>query len=104
MNMKRKVFHILCAVALILAQMVPAFAQADAATATLKGTITDPNNAVVVGAAVTVKSLEKGITRTDKTGSSGTFQIPLLQPGAYELRVEATGFETKVVSQIELTV
>lgn len=102
--MKKKVFHILCAVALALAQIVPAFAQADAATATLKGTITDQNDAVVVGAAVTVKSVEKGITRIDKTGSSGIYQIPLLQPGTYELRIEAAGFETKVVSQIELTV
>ena len=102
--MKKKVFHILCAVALILAQMVPAFAQADAATATLKGTITDQNDAVVVGAAVTVKSVEKGITRMGRTDSNGIYQIPLLQPGAYELRIEATGFETKVVSQVELTV
>ena len=102
--MKKKVFHILCAVALIMAQMIPAFAQADVATATLKGVITDQNNAVVVGAAVTVKSVEKGITRIDKTNSNGAYQIPLLQPGAYEVRIEATGFETKVVSSVELTV
>ena len=102
--MKKKVFHILCAVAVIMAQIMPAFAQADVATATLKGTITDQNNAVVVGAAVSVKSVEKGITRVDKTNSNGAYQIPLLQPGAYEVRIEATGFETKVVSNVELTV
>ncbi len=82
----------------------PVFPQADVSTATIKGTVTDPAGAVVVGAVVTVKNVSKGITRSDTTNSSGIYQIPLLQPGVYELRIEATGFETAVVNNLELTI
>jgi hypothetical protein len=102
--MRKKAFHILFTLALAVGQTLPAYGQADVATATLKGTITDQNDAVVIGATVTVKNLERGITRTDRTNSLGLYVIPLLQPGPYEVRIEATGFETKVISRIELTV
>jgi len=102
--MRKKAFHILFTLALAFGQTLPAYGQADVATATLKGTIIDQNDAVVVGATVTVKNLERGITRTDRTNSLGLYVIPLLQPGPYEVRIEATGFETKVISRIELTV
>jgi carboxypeptidase family protein len=102
--MKRKIFHIICSVVLILGQTVTALAQADVATATLKGSITDQNKAVVAGAMVTVKSVDKGITRTARTDSQGTYQIPLLQPGPYEVRVEAQGFEARVAGNVELNV
>ncbi|HXG93604.1 MAG TPA: TonB-dependent receptor [Blastocatellia bacterium] len=102
--MKRRISPIIFTCALVLAQSLPAFAQADAATATMKGTVVDQNGAVVAGASLTVKSLDKGISRRVRTDLEGSYQIPLLQPGAYELRVEATGFETKVVKSIELTV
>jgi hypothetical protein len=102
--MKRKTVQLACVLALVLTQNLPAFAQADVSAATLKGTITDQNNAVVVGATVTAKSVDKGITRTVQTNSEGIYQIPLLQPGSYQVRIEATGFETRVANGVDLTV
>jgi hypothetical protein len=83
---------------------VPAHSQVDVSAATIKGTIKDQQGAVVAGATITAKSIERGITRSDKTGSEGTYIIPTLQPGPYQIRIEAPGFEARVVERVELTV
>ena len=90
--------------ALALAGAAPAFSQVDVATATIKGTVTDQNKAVVIGAVVSAKSKERGTTRTVKTGNDGSYRIPTLQPGSYEVRIEAQGFETAVIPTAEITV
>ena len=82
----------------------PALPQADVATATLKGTVTDESNALVPGATVHVKDLARGISRQGKTDEAGVYQFRLLQPGVYELRLEAAGFKAHVVSKVELSV
>jgi hypothetical protein len=102
--MRKRVLNLLCILALIAAQNAAVFAQADVSTATLKGTITDPAGAVVVGASVTAKSVERGTTRIAQTNSEGVYQIPSLQPGIYQLRIEAQGFETSVVNNLQLSI
>lgn len=84
--------------------MSTAFGQADVATATLKGAVTDSTNAAVAGAAVSVRSVERGIARAVQTDASGIYQIPLLQPGAYELYVQAAGFEPQTQRNVVLTI
>ena len=79
-------------------------AQVDVSTATLKGTVSDSSGAVIPGATVTVTSVDKGIARTARTSSDGTYQVQLLQPGAYEVQVEAAGFEKVVIKDVQLTV
>src|SRR5437868_2763226 len=100
----KKVLHLLCALTLLSAQCISAFAQADVSTATLKGTITDQQSAVVANAKVTVTSVERGTTRTAQSNEEGVYQLPSLQPGTYQLRIEAQGFETTVVTNIVLNV
>lgn len=63
-----------------------------AATSTLEGIVRDPAGAVVVNAAVTVKSLQTGATRETTTDESGVYRVPLLSPGMYELRIKAPNF------------
>src|SRR5215471_21474340 len=81
----------------------PSHGQVDVSTATLKGTVFDPNGAVVSGAIVTVANTEKGISKTARSGADGTYQIPLLPPGSYQLQVEATGFIKELVRNLEMT-
>src|SRR5215813_12297920 len=91
---------------LLLAFMIwprPSHGQVDVSTATLKGTVFDPNGAVVSGAIVTVTNTEKGISKTARSGADGTYQIPLLPPGSYQLQVEATGFIKELVRNLEMT-
>ena len=68
------------------------------------GTITDPSNAVVPGVSVTAEEVNKGSTRSALTLDDGTYEIPLLQPGSYRLRVEKAGFQTISWGPIPLTV
>jgi hypothetical protein len=102
--MRRRIVLTLLTSVLALAGLIPAFAQVDVSSATLKGTITDPNSAVIPGATITVTNSDKGIRKSAKTGSDGNYQIPLLQPGAYQVQVEAAGFDKAVRKDLQLTV
>ena len=81
-----------------------AVAFAQITTGTISGTVTDSTGAVVPGVNVTLKSVEKGITRTVRTDEGGRYRAPELALGSYEISVEAAGFETVVRSGITLTV
>src|SRR5229473_6511803 len=89
---------------LVLLAALPGYAQVDYATATLKGTVLDPQGAAVAGATVTVTNLNTGISRTVKTGAEGTFQFSALHPGTYKVQAEAPGFEKTIASNLQLSV
>lgn len=80
------------------------FAQADVAHSTVKGRVMDQAGAAVSGATITVLHAERGVVRRVKTDGEGAYQAPLLQPGVYELRVEASGFQSQVLRKVALTV
>src|SRR5215475_9238716 len=71
-------------------------------SATLRGIVKDPNGALVSGATVTMKSLRTQSERKAKTNSDGNYAFTAIEPGAYELKVEAGGF--KVLSQTGVTI
>src|SRR5712692_8878768 len=77
---------------------------AQGSTGTILGTVKDVSGAVLQGAAITVKHLETGLTRTDEADSGGNFSIPSLPVGAYEITVEKMGFRREVRRGIELVV
>src|SRR6185369_3153018 len=81
---------------------VGAFAQT--ASATLSGTILDPNGSVVPEANITVTDIATGVKRTATTNDQGSFTIPLLKPASYTLNVEHTGFMTAEVKDLVLNV
>jgi hypothetical protein len=83
---------------------VAVFAQADVAHSTVKGKVMDQAGAAVSGATITVINAGRGVARSVKTDSEGAYQAPLLQPGVYELRVEASGFQSQVLRKVALTV
>ena len=58
-----------------------------AASATLTGSVTDPNGAVVSGVSIAATQVATGIRRETVTNGEGLFVIPNLSPGDYELRV-----------------
>ncbi|HEY6351823.1 MAG TPA: TonB-dependent receptor [Candidatus Angelobacter sp.] len=83
---------------------IAAYAQVDYSTATLKGTVVDPQGAVVSGATVTATNSATGISRTTRSGSDGGYQLTALPPGTYQVNYEAQGFNKVVLKGIELTV
>jgi len=58
------------------------------------GIVSDPSNAVVSNASVTLKNSDTSFTQTTKTGSDGVFHFEYVPPGNYKLSVTVTGFST----------
>src|SRR5215471_19691189 len=83
---------------------LPACAQVDYSTATLRGTVYDPQGAVITRATVTVTNPTTGFTKTVPVKSDGSYVIPVLQPGDYQITVQAPGFEKELVKSFTLAV
>jgi hypothetical protein len=64
-----------------------------AATGNIRGAVTDPNGDVAPNATVTIKNAETGIERKLTTNSEGLYTADNLQPGEYEVTVQAQGFQ-----------
>jgi hypothetical protein len=64
------------------------------ARGTLLGRVSDPTNAVIVGAKVEATNIETGVRYTSTTNGSGDYLLPFLIPGAYTITVETRGFRT----------
>ena len=58
----------------------------------VNGLVTDPKDAAIVGAHVTVISAAQGTTRETITNSSGLYVLPNLTVGTYDLKIEVAGF------------
>jgi hypothetical protein len=71
-------------------------------TASLVGTVTDGQGAVVPGAKVSVVNEATGATRTVTSDASGGYVFPLLPVGVYNLTVEQTGFRKYQRVKIQL--
>jgi hypothetical protein len=83
------------AISLLVLSMGPQ-ALAQNSTGAIKGLVKDPNNAVVTTAVATATSKSTGAARKVKAGNDGIFVFESLQPGEYEVKVEAQGFSTQV--------
>jgi hypothetical protein len=73
-------------------------------TGSIAGRVTDPAQALVPAAAVTLTNQETGIQKAMKTGANGDYMFPIVEPGLYRLRVEAAGFKAYEVSGLEVQV
>lgn len=95
---------LVCIVALLLSLVaVPAAAQS-AASATITGTVVDPQGAVIPGAQVTATNVATGVGRTVTTTSAGYYAIPNLPPGTYTVKVSAKGFSEGEAKNVVLNV
>ncbi len=81
-------------VALLIAASAMMWGQATIQSGSIQGTVTDPTDAVVVGARVTITSADTGQVRTFTTSSAGTYASGPLAPGTYTVRVEMAHFAT----------
>jgi hypothetical protein len=79
-------------------------ARAQAATATLSGTVVDENGAVIPGASVAVSNASTGLQRRLLTDGVGRFSFPVLPPGKYTVRVVSEGFAPVEIRDPELNV
>jgi len=78
---------------LLLSSVLALHNWAQSISGTLSGRVVDQQGAVVADASVTVLEPAKNLTETVKTGSGGEFSFAALQPGNYNVTVEAAGFK-----------
>ena len=71
---------------------------------TILGTVTDSTGASIAGAAVAVKNLNTGLSRTVSTSEDGTYAVPELPIGTYTVTVEKEGFKQGLVTGIQVEV
>src|SRR6185295_6640892 len=71
--------------------------------ASIQGTVTDANGAVVSGASVVVTSKETNTTQDAKTGEDGFYRVSGLAPGKYAVAVEMQGFKRKTLDNVSVT-
>ncbi|HVL69240.1 MAG TPA: carboxypeptidase-like regulatory domain-containing protein [Vicinamibacterales bacterium] len=93
-----------CALAFVVALSWTATAFGQAGTATLVGTVTDAQGAVLPGATVTVTNRATGTTRSVVTNESGNYNVAALVPGRYHVQVEMSGFRQARLENLELLV
>jgi len=89
---------------LALAVLFSSPVHAQVSGATLTGTVMDQSGAVIANAKLSITNKATDVTREVTTDTSGLYSAPNLQPGIYDITVEAPGFSTSVQTGLTLTV
>lgn len=76
--------------------VVPHTAFGQTSNGAVIGEITDPTGSAIVGATVTLTSVDTGTVRTELTNREGTYRIESVLPGTYNISASAPGFQTTV--------
>src|SRR5437773_1543894 len=92
------------AIVVLIALGTSSLAFSQTATATIVGVVKDTSGALIPGVSITIKHTETGQTRTAISSDSGSYNVPLLPVGAYEVSTMMPGFKQQVRSGINLVV
>src|SRR4051812_3361728 len=100
--MRRLPFVLLALFVLLVA--LPLFAQSQATTGVIEGTVVDASGAAVPGVTVTVKNIATGYEVVVLTDAAGRFRAVLLPLGPYQVTAVLEGFATVVQKGLDLGV
>ncbi|HMJ07825.1 MAG TPA: carboxypeptidase-like regulatory domain-containing protein, partial [Pyrinomonadaceae bacterium] len=103
--MKNNIFRYLmafCFAALVTGSIGSVSAQEFRGTIT--GTVSDPNGAAVPGTTVVVKNTETNVSSTVTTNDEGSFTVPFISPGTYNVSVTGGGFKTSTRENVTVKV
>jgi hypothetical protein len=71
---------------------------------TILGSVTDTSGAVIPGATVKVRNVDTGLERTTQTSADGSYNVPELPIGTYNVSCSQSGFETAVTKGVVVNV
>jgi outer membrane receptor protein involved in Fe transport len=91
-------------VGLALVVALPGGVAAQTASGNVEGRVVDADGAALAGVTVTATNGATGLTRTTRTGADGTYRLPALPIGSYDLRFEREGFGRLEVSDVQVRV
>jgi hypothetical protein len=77
---------------------------AQSPTATLTGTVTDQNDAVLPGVNIAIINISNAFERSTVTNGEGAFVVPLLAAGTYTVKAEREGFTPVELHDVVLNV
>ncbi|HKR02591.1 MAG TPA: carboxypeptidase regulatory-like domain-containing protein, partial [Pyrinomonadaceae bacterium] len=77
-------------------------ARAQSATATLSGTVMDEAGAVIPAVQITLLNLDTALQRHAVTDDNGSYVVPLLPPGRYNVTAQREGFGTVEIRNVVL--
>ena len=69
---------------------------------TVTGLVTDPSTAVVGSARVEVRNSATGVSRSAVTNGAGIYRFDAVDPGSYEISIDAAGFKTAKTSPFDV--
>src|ERR1044071_10267294 len=85
----------------MLANVHPVAAQTTG-SATLRGTVKDPQGAVLRDATITLTNERTKDERRTKSSEDGTYTFTAVSPGVYTLKAEAAGFKTSTQANVTI--
>ena len=91
---KSRLFLFTVLIGMLIGSFGVNFGGAQTTTGTINGTVTDSGGAVVPKAQIVVKERKTGLTYNTQSGQDGSYELPLLPVGSYEITVTAPGFES----------
>jgi Carboxypeptidase regulatory-like domain/TonB dependent receptor len=100
--MTKRCMSLLMLTAVLVSVLAVGYAQT--ATATIVGTVLDPQGAVLPNANVVARNVDTGIERTTKSTSEGLYRFGNLPPGVYDVSAEAQGFTKAEAKAVRLQV
>ena len=83
-----------CQFTLAVAALFGSSLHAQSIYGTLTGVVSDPSGAVVTGAKLQLKDQQSGSLRDSVSNNDGFYTFISVPPGAYQLTITASGFET----------
>ncbi len=95
---------ILALLGLLIFSLADANSSAQTFRGTRLGTVTDPSGAVLPGAKVTAKNTGTGLERSTETSADGSYSLPELPIGTYNVTVSLNGFQTFVATGVVVDV
>jgi hypothetical protein len=85
----------------LLLPVSPAFSQG--LYATVSGTVTDTSNAVIPGVTIKATNADTGVASNTITNEAGVYNFRDLLPGKYTISASLPGFQTKNLTDVNLT-
>src|SRR5262245_5812321 len=99
----RRLFILMTLIAL-LCYLAAAVVLGQTATSTLSGAVRDEAGGAIPGVTITVSNSATGAQRTTRTDAQGRYFMVNLDPGMYEVRADASGYNAAIHNRVVMTV
>jgi Carboxypeptidase regulatory-like domain len=84
--------------------VVTAQSQAQTTNGSMNGTVTDPSGSAVPDVQIKVTNKDTGAERTVTSSDTGSYTVPQLPPGTYDVTAQKNGFATENRPNVQLLV